>query len=177
MMKTSGEDNFFFLFLGVPLTFRPCRPSHVRVALSATTPRFTCFAETWYAVSLHTFAASMRLRGIRFNRSRGADGKGQGVMFEIPRCATLDSFRQYTGFQYHYVKSIVAESLHITAQRITLGIEECTKTPCALKGQHKITNKMGLPLDKLDFTTYICALNIIYVSIIIKIVRSHYLPC
>jgi len=30
----------------------------------------------------------------------------------------------------------MAESLHITAQRITLGIEECTTTQCALKGQH-----------------------------------------
>jgi len=98
-------------------------------------------------------------------------------LFEIPLFVTYDGFRQYTDFQYHYVKSVMAESLHITAQRITLGIEECTTTPCALKGQHKITNKMGLPLDKRDFTTYICALKIIYVSIIIKIVRSHYLPC
>jgi len=49
--------------------------------------------------------------------------------------------------------TFMAESLHMTAQRITLGIEECTATQYALKGQHIVENKY-IALSGRIFSTH-----------------------
>jgi len=89
-----NETNQIFSLndLGVPLTFRSHKPTHVRVALSAILLTLLASWDVARNVPTYHHRRCYALRGVAPIANATGIGKGKAKLFEIPRYAAHDNF-------------------------------------------------------------------------------------